>query len=421
MCKLKNEGGFGFRDLESFNMAMLTKQAWRIFTCPNLLLSRIIKAKYFPQGYILSANIGSRPSATWRSIFKVIPYLRAGIRRRIGNGVGTSIWADPWLKDGGSGRVFTTRSVSTAFPNRVADLINPSSKTWDLDIIKEVFWPIDQERILAIPIGNLHAMHRWLEDPLHVITECRGMDRVWRSQPFVELPASSYQSPWDLMEKLKKYLSSSKFQLATIIAWKAWDNRNKEKIGETGIPAGELTSWGQAFLETFKEAQLPPTVKPMIAHPREWTRPPSGVIKINFDAAVPRGELYFSIAAIARDNGGDCVGWKVESFRGSLLPVECEAKAALLAINMAKAKGWESVIIEGDYLQIISALRAQERDASSFGAILEDCLNIAKSFQYCVFNFVKRSGNRLAHHLAKHLAMDCKEGDDLPVFLADII
>ena len=48
MTDIKSEGGLGFRDLQDFNMALLGKQLWRIQTRPDLLMSRIMKAKYFP-------------------------------------------------------------------------------------------------------------------------------------------------------------------------------------------------------------------------------------------------------------------------------------------------------------------------------------------------------------------------------------
>lgn len=48
LCKKKDEGGMGFRDLEAFNQASLAKQGWRIIMQPHSLSSKTLKAKYFP-------------------------------------------------------------------------------------------------------------------------------------------------------------------------------------------------------------------------------------------------------------------------------------------------------------------------------------------------------------------------------------
>ena len=42
-------GGLGFRDLEAFNLALLAKQIWRIITNRNMLVSKILKAKYMKE------------------------------------------------------------------------------------------------------------------------------------------------------------------------------------------------------------------------------------------------------------------------------------------------------------------------------------------------------------------------------------
>jgi hypothetical protein len=55
-CRKKENGGLGFRDISSFNIALLAKQGWRIMTEPSSLLARILKAKYFPTCHFLKAK-----------------------------------------------------------------------------------------------------------------------------------------------------------------------------------------------------------------------------------------------------------------------------------------------------------------------------------------------------------------------------
>lgn len=71
LCKSKLKGGMGFRNLQAFNLAMLTKQGWRLLLNPNSPIARIYKAKYYPHGDVLNSKLGCNPSYAWRSIFVV--------------------------------------------------------------------------------------------------------------------------------------------------------------------------------------------------------------------------------------------------------------------------------------------------------------------------------------------------------------
>lgn len=46
ICKPKEEGGLGFRNLRNLNKAHMMKLAWELITCPDKLWVKIVKAKY---------------------------------------------------------------------------------------------------------------------------------------------------------------------------------------------------------------------------------------------------------------------------------------------------------------------------------------------------------------------------------------
>lgn len=92
----KGERGMNFHDLESFNMALLVKQGWRLTQSPESFMAKIFKEKYFSTGNFLDSSLGNKPSYAWRSIWNVKKYLQAGMMWRVGDGRIINIWNDRW-------------------------------------------------------------------------------------------------------------------------------------------------------------------------------------------------------------------------------------------------------------------------------------------------------------------------------------
>jgi hypothetical protein len=80
-----------------FNQALLAHQGWRLITYPNSLCSKVLKAKYFPQGNTLDMAPAGEVSPTWRAIEYGLELLKLGAIHRIGDGESTRIWRDNWI------------------------------------------------------------------------------------------------------------------------------------------------------------------------------------------------------------------------------------------------------------------------------------------------------------------------------------
>ncbi|GAA0151510.1 hypothetical protein LIER_10215 [Lithospermum erythrorhizon] len=117
--------GLGFRDTQCFNQTMLCKQAWKLLSEPHSYLSRVFKARYFPQGDFLSASLGAKPSYIWRSILSVRDIMHHGIKWMLGN-------------------------------RQITNLIDEEIGVWDLDKVMSIFYPVDCEAILKISLGRAH-------------------------------------------------------------------------------------------------------------------------------------------------------------------------------------------------------------------------------------------------------------------------
>ena len=146
LTRTKKKGGLGFRDLHLFNLAMLSRQAWRLLTSPNTLCGQVLKAKYFPCSDILHCKPCSGISYAWRSILRGVELLKEGIIWRIGNGKIVRIWEDPWLPKGNTRKPITPKRGSLL--TKVNELINPVTGEWDEQLIHDLFWPKDAAEIL---------------------------------------------------------------------------------------------------------------------------------------------------------------------------------------------------------------------------------------------------------------------------------
>lgn len=143
LCLPKELGGMGFRDLESFNLAMLAKQAWKLFTSPDVLSVRLLKSMYFP-GDFLSATLGSRPSFAWMSLLYGREFLLKGIKFKVGNDRQTRVWIDKWIDDPVEGlRAPWIKNLTFDVNLMASSLINPSTRRWDVDALIELFVPSD--------------------------------------------------------------------------------------------------------------------------------------------------------------------------------------------------------------------------------------------------------------------------------------
>ncbi|XP_019192477.1 PREDICTED: uncharacterized protein LOC109186787 [Ipomoea nil] len=164
LCIPKKYGGLGFKELHAFNLAMLGKQAWRLLTKPETLVSKIYKARYYPKGTFFDASVGNNPSYCWRSIMAAQELVCGGVRRRIGNGKETLIWDHPWLQDDNNAKIITDKPPYLAQAT-VMRLIDQETATWDHEILNDIFIPEDVMRILKIPVSpDYEDMWYWHGD-----------------------------------------------------------------------------------------------------------------------------------------------------------------------------------------------------------------------------------------------------------------
>ena len=76
--------------------------------------------------------------------------------------------------------------------------------------------------------------------------------------------------------------------------------------------------------------------------------------------------------------------------------------AAAIALAFANNLGVTRVILEGDSLVVIKALKEEEQLLSPTGLLLKDVKMLSQSFQNLLYSHTKREGNSVAHSLARY-------------------
>lgn len=152
----KNRGGLGIQNIESLNHALLFKQAWRISTNHELLVSRVFNGKS-NQSWFKKSMEGDtkRRSVSWgaRSIMRSVSPLKAEIRRIIGNGKSTSILHDVWVGESKISFKLPNQPDGSANPSLVAELINEEKREWIASSVWILFHARTARDILATNIG----------------------------------------------------------------------------------------------------------------------------------------------------------------------------------------------------------------------------------------------------------------------------
>ncbi|KAL0455247.1 UNVERIFIED_CONTAM: hypothetical protein Slati_0863900 [Sesamum latifolium] len=337
ICKKMEDGGLGLRDLHSFNMAMLAKQAKK----------------------------GSKSSYTWQSIWAAQDLVRVGHRWRIGRGTKVRIWKDqdadlilsiPLCRSADD-RIIWHRSKKGKFTKFIWDLnVPPRIKMFAWKACRNVIPTIENLKKRRSPnFGRCPRCEHEMENVKHMLFDCTFARLTWAlSDP-----------PW---HGINSWNSSCEDWM-----------RNMSK------------------LIVFQLACSKSSIISIVKHPFRWERPRSEFIKVNFDGAIFQQPKGPGAGILCRDPNGNCIDWLADFSPGVSAVDHAEAIALRKGVEFALRKGWKNVIFEGDCLQIINMLHQQTSDNSAMGVFISDIKEFCRPLGEFRFSFILREGNYTSH------------------------
>uniref|UniRef100_A0A5B7A5C8 Reverse transcriptase zinc-binding domain-containing protein n=1 Tax=Davidia involucrata TaxID=16924 RepID=A0A5B7A5C8_DAVIN len=241
------------------------------------------------------------------------------------------------------------------------------------------------------------------ETPVHLFTQCAWVRIVWENFVFHLPKDKCFLDFCQLFEFLCSSLDMAEVEVCCIMLWLVWGHRNAiVHSGRGRFPVGVFSDALQ-YLKEFQDAQHKMGVvplRPVGVGSASWMPPVDGVYKLNIDGSWLPGENTGGVGGVIRDWKGEVIGGFAKPLIQCVSADHAKAMAILHGILFARDIGIQKLVVEGDCLGVISAIRCASKDLSDLGHILDDIKDCLACFCSWEVAHVRRSANGVAHALA---------------------
>ncbi|XP_075633668.1 uncharacterized protein LOC142606158 [Castanea sativa] len=241
---------------------------------------------------------------------------------------------------------------------------------------------------------------------MHCLWLCEHAQAVWKSEiSFAPYYRKGFRRLFDLLEEVLCKGSAYHVALFSTIAWSMWQRRNHLRVNQSVWSIQEVRDRAKALVAEFLDANKQDAKPRASSTPAHWAPPQDDFYKVNYNAAIFDTMGHAGLGVVIRDCNGNVVA-ALSLKIGLPHSVEtAEALAALRAVVFAKELRIFKVVVEGDCLKVVQALKAKERCNTLYGIVIEDAHSQSASLQFCQFLHVRSEGNKLAHTLAKRAVL----------------
>lgn len=240
------------------------------------------------------------------------------------------------------------------------------------------------------------------ESVLHLLVTCTEVRKIWYYSP-LRLTVADVICPslFDWVLALKTTFKEKRWwDLFWSLIWGIWLRRNswvfeKKKKRDVDVIHKAVGIVGEFDAATAVHANHQPSLKMNSV----WQPPFEGILKINSDAAT--SPISVGLGGVSRDYVGDVLVSTCMQVPGTFSVDVAEAMALRHALKINLEAGFSKFIIEVDNLKLYSHLAKGISEPTFFGGVIADIRHLTKMCQQLSFSFIRRSGNSVAHALAK--------------------
>uniref|UniRef100_A0A2N9F5C6 RNase H type-1 domain-containing protein n=1 Tax=Fagus sylvatica TaxID=28930 RepID=A0A2N9F5C6_FAGSY len=240
------------------------------------------------------------------------------------------------------------------------------------------------------------------EDSLHALWNCPAVSQVWSLAPeFSDLQKLAPMSLSDLMRQVIQSNSNLLFEKFAITSWLLWHKRNQDRLRLPSDPHSQILPRAHALLSEYLAVTT--ENKPQKPQPPQvrWKPPSSNLFKVNFDGAIFRDSNTGGLGVVIRDNTGMVIATLSQKVTGNHTVEMIEALAARRAIRFAMEVGVTNAEFEGDAETVIRDLCRTDPIYTPYGLVIEDAKVMLAEIQNFSLSHTRRSGNSVAHALAR--------------------
>ncbi|KAK2640685.1 hypothetical protein Ddye_028480 [Dipteronia dyeriana] len=431
LCRSKEAGGLGFRDLSIFNQELLAKQ------------SRVLKDCYFPDTSLFEAGYRIKDSFLWKSFCWSLELLLRGSRWRIGNGSMVSVYKDHWLPRPSTFRLFSPLTLSINAKSdtlmwhfdklgscsvksgyhlgcNLMDIQSSSGLAsseswwkflWRIRIptkIKLFIWRASfdwiptrfnlAKRRMEVET-NCPICGKFMETTTHALWNCSALKLIRSSyHSFSGFGVEDNMPFFDLM-----LLCKNKMLVEEFLIWNIWWCRNNVVHGRHGLPDVDVVPWAKAFLDKYGTTNVDQVGVWTVAKfglPR-WVPLAYGKVKMNTDAAIDNVGRKVGIGIILRDCDGNVLAVCSQKIMAGFSLQVAEAVALLKGLVLARDIGIWPGEVEMDAQSVVKLLSSSNVRCSEVGLVITDIKLQLFLMPACIISFTPRETNKVAHHLAK--------------------